>query len=138
LREFVPGIDILRAPTSSGQAAQPEQAENGQDKRDEAVAAAVPRPHRGVGEAGPVEEAPGADRQHADEFDRAGDDGDPACCPAAYYEGDRGEDIDRTGEGRQQVCDRGVAELRRDLHSGPCGGGEREERVDGDQEPARA
>jgi hypothetical protein len=138
LREFLPGIDILRAPSSSGQAAQPEQAENGEDERDEAVAAAIARPHSGVGEAGPVEEAPGADRQYAGEFDRAGDDGDPACRAAADGEADRGEDVDRGGEGRQQVGDRGVAELRRDLHSGACGSGEGEERVDGDQEPTRA
>ena len=57
---------------------------------------------------------------------------------AADGEGYRGEDVDHGGEGRQQVGDRGVVELRRDLHPGPCGGGEREERVDGDQQPARA
>ena len=72
------------------------------------------------------------------EFDRAGQDGDPACCRAAGGEGDGGEDVDHGGEGRQQVGDRGVAELRRDLHPGPCGGGQRKERVDGDQQPARA
>ena len=119
-------------------AAQPEQAENGKDERDEAVAAAVARPHRGVGEGGRVGEAPGADRQHAGEFDRAGQDGDPACGRTADGEGDRSDDVDHCGEGRQQVGDRGVAELRRDLHRGPRGSGERKQRVDGDQHPARA
>ncbi len=118
--------------------AEPEQAENGKDERDEAIADAVGRPHRGVGEAGRVEHAPGADRQHAGQLHRAGQDRDPACGPAAVDEGDRGDDVDHAGEGRQHIGDRGAAELRRDLRPGPCAGGEREEAVDGDQQPARA
>ena len=117
---------------------QPEQAEDGKDERDEAVADAIGGPHRGIGEAGRVEDAPGADRQHAGQFHRAGQDGDPACGPTAVDEGNRGDDVDHAGEGRQHVGDRGPAELRRDLRPGPRAGGEREQTVDGDQQPARA
>ena len=132
--------DCDRAPGLSplAPAAEPEQAENGKDERDEAIADAVGRPHRGVGEAGPVEHAPGADRQHADQLHRAGQDRDPACGPAAVDEGDRGDDVDHAGEGRQDIGDRGAAELRRDLRPGPRAGGEREEAVDRDQQPAGA
>ena len=118
--------------------AEPEQAENGKDKRDEAIADAIGRPHRGVGEAGRVEHAPGADRQHAGQLHRAGHDRDPACGPAAVDEGDRGDDVDHPGEGRQHIGDRGAAELRRDLRPGPRASREREEAVDRDQQPARA
>jgi MFS family permease len=119
-------------------AAQPEQTENGKDERDEAVADAISGPHRGIGEARRVEDAPGADRQHASQFHRAGQDGDPARCPAAVDQGDRGDDVHHAGEGRQDVRDRGPAELRRDLRPGPRASGEREQAVDGDQQPTRA
>ena len=132
------GHDRGLSPSSPIPAAEPEQAENGKDERNEAIADAVGRPHRGVGEAGRVEHAPGADRQHAGQLHRAGQDRDPACGPAAVDEGDRGDDVDHAGEGRQHIGDRGAAELRRDLRPGPCAGGEREEAVDRDQQPARA
>ncbi len=118
-------------------AAKPEQAENRKDERDEAVTDAIGRPHGGVGEGGRVGDAPGAHREHADEFERAGEDGDPARGRAAARQRDRGDDVDQAGQGRQHVGNRGVAELRRDLHHGPRGGGKREERVDGDQQPSR-
>jgi MFS family permease len=132
------GHDRGRGPVSLTPAAEPEQAENGKDERDEAVADAVRGPHRGVGEAGLVEDTPGADRQHASQFHRAGQGGDPARRPAAVDQGDRGDDVHHAGEGRQDVRDRGPAELRRDLRSGPRASGEREQAVDGDQQPTRA
>ena len=118
--------------------AQPEQAEYGEDERDEAVADAIGGPHRGVREAGRVEHAPAADRQHADQFHRAGQDRDPARRPAAVDEGDRGDDVDHAGQGRQHVRGRGPAELGRDLRSGPRASRQREQAVDGDQQPAGA
>jgi MFS family permease len=125
-------------PSSLTHTAQPEQAECGKDERDEAVADAIGGPHRGVREAGRVEHAPSADRQHAGQFHRAGQDGDPASCPAAVDEGDRGDDVHHAGEGRQHVRDGGPAELRRDLRPGPCASGECEQTVDGDQQPTGA
>jgi MFS family permease len=132
------GHDRGRRPVSLTPAAEPEQAENGQDERDEAVADAVGGPHRRIGEARLVEDAPGADRQYARQFHRAGQGGDPARRPAAVDEGDRGDDVHHAGDGRQHVRDRGPAELRRDLRPGPRTGGEREQTVDGDQQPAGA
>jgi MFS family permease len=132
------GHDRGRGPVSLTPAAQPEQAENGQDERDEAVADAVGGPHRGIGEAGLVEDAPGANRQDASQFHRAGQRGDAARGPAAVDQGDRGDDVHHAGEGRQDVRHRGPAELRRDLRPGPRASGEREQAVDGDQQPTRA
>jgi MFS family permease len=129
---------IRRTRPRPGPAAQPQQAENREDKRHEAVADAVGRPHGGIGEAGRVKHAPGADRQHARQFHRAGRERDPAGGPAAVDEGYRGDDVDHARDGRQHVGGRGTAELRRDLGAGPRAGGEREQTVDGDQQPARA
>jgi MFS family permease len=126
------------APAPPGEATEPEQTEDGKDERDEAVADAVGGPHRGIREAGLVEDAPGADRQHPGQFHRAGKKRDPTRGPTAVDEGDRSHDVDDTGEGREHVGDRGAAELRGDLRHGPCARGEREQAVDGDQQPTRA
>ena len=125
-------------PGPPGPVAQPEQAEDGQDERDVAVTAAEAGPHRGVGEVAwsgrlqvPTARTPANSTEQVTAAIRQA-----AGRPVA--EGDRGDNVDRGGKGRQHVRERGVAELGGDLGRGPGRGGQREQAVDGDQQAAGA
>ena len=83
---------------AAADAQQPPQADERQDQRNIAVSAAEVRPHRGIREVLGMGVAEDADDDDADEFDRAGCDGDPVRDAVADDQADRGEDVDHRGQ----------------------------------------
>src|SRR5690606_12329617 len=100
-------------------APQPEEAEDGQDERHEAVAAAEAGPHRVAGEELGHEEAERADDEHADHLDGHRGPCQTPHAPAVVRQPDRREDVDQGREPRQPVGERGLAGVPEQLDARP-------------------
>ena len=117
---------------------EPQHPEHGKHERDEEVSDAEKRPDGVGGEQLGVEHAERADHQHAEHFERDGDPRRQIPALALAEQRDGGEDVDDTGQRRQQVGDRGLVEFGDDLHDRARGGPESQDAVHDNEHTADA
>src|SRR4029453_3930910 len=93
--------------------------ENEKDNGGQAITGAEAGPNRLVGKEIRVEQAEGADDQDAGQLDGTCNEGYSTRCRGRPGERNSRDHVDHRRGGREQVRNRRLVELRRDLHPGP-------------------
>src|SRR4029453_2910919 len=117
---------------------QPQESKDGQHERDETITASKQRPHSVMREGHRIEQAYGANYQHAEEFHEYRGQRHFEPCAPRFCQRDGRYDIDAGGERREDMRQRSFGKLGGNLVAGTGSGRECEDGIDRDQQAPRA